>query len=105
MKQRIGEEATKNLNIILCDSLDKIAKELGTTTSFSIIAQAFENFFSLSTNYLKGQGEHFAAWVKKAKPGGIFPHVRGSQGSRRDLIFMAALVFYWNCNANVDCME
>jgi hypothetical protein len=59
-------------------------------------------FFSLCANYPKGQGEHFAAWLRVIKPGTPLYHVMGAQGSRHDLCLMAAPTIYMNRNVCFD---
>ena len=76
--------------VIVTDSLEKITPELRVTCVYSAIARAWDKFFSLCANYPKGQGEHFAAWLRVNKPGTPLYHVVGAQGSRHDLCLMAA---------------
>jgi hypothetical protein len=57
------------LRVIVTDSLEKIPPELRVTCVYSAIARAWDKFFSLCANYPKGQGEHFAAWLRVNKPG------------------------------------
>jgi hypothetical protein len=78
------------------DSLEQIPSELRVTCIFSAIACAWDKFFSLCANYPKGQGEHFAAWLRMNKPGTPLYHVVGAQGSRHDLCLMAAPAIYMN---------
>ncbi len=66
------------------------------TCVYSAIAHAWDKFFSLCANYPKGQGEHFAAWLRINKPGTPLYHVVGAQGSRHDLCLMAAPAIYMN---------
>ena len=47
-------------------------------------------------NYPKGQGEHFAAWLRVNKPGTALYHVVGAQGSRHNLCLEAAPAIYMN---------
>ena len=76
--------------VIVTDSLEKIPPELRVTCVYSAIARAWDKFFSLCANYPKGQGKHFAAWLRVNKPGTPLYHVVGAQGSRHDLCLMAA---------------
>jgi hypothetical protein len=57
------------LQVVVSESLEKIPPELQVTCIFLVIAQAWDNFFSICANYPKGQGEHFAAWLRVNKPG------------------------------------
>ncbi len=47
------------LQVVVSNSIENIPPELWVTCIFSAIACAWDNFFSLCTNYPKGQGEHF----------------------------------------------
>jgi hypothetical protein len=85
------------LRVVVSDSLENIPPELWVTCIFSAIARAWDKFFSLCANYPKGQGEHFAAWLRVNKPGTALYHVVGMQGSRHDLFLMAAPAIYMNC--------
>ena len=76
--------------VIVTDSMEKIPPKLRVTCVYSAIARAWDKFFSLCANYPKGQGEHFAAWLRVNKPGTPLYHVVGAQGSRHDLCLMAA---------------
>ena len=87
---------TAQLRDILRDSMEHIAPELRVTCVFSAMARAWDKFFSLSANYPKGQGEHFARWLKKKRPGVPLYHVEGASGSRHDLCLMAAPAIYMN---------
>jgi hypothetical protein len=84
------------LRVVVSDSLEQIPTELRVTCIFSAIARAWDKFFSLCANYPKGQGEHFAAWLRMNKPGTPLHHVVGAQGSRHDLCLMAAPAIYMN---------
>ncbi len=84
------------LRVIMSDSLEQIPAELRVTCIFSAIARAWDKFFSLCANYPKGQGEHFAAWLRVNKPGTALYHVVGAQGSRHDLCLEAAPAIYMN---------
>ena len=84
------------LRVVVSDSLEQIPPELRVTCIFSAIARAWDKFFSLCANYPKGQGEHFAAWLRMNKPGTPLYHVVGAQGSRHDLCLMAAPAIYMN---------
>ncbi len=44
----------------------------------------------------KGQGKHFAAWLRVNKHGTPLYHVVGAQGSRNDLCLIAAPAIYMN---------
>ena len=66
------------LRVIVTDSLEKIPPELRVTCVYSAIARAWDKFFSLCANYPKGQGEHFAAWLRVNKPGTPLYHVVGA---------------------------
>ena len=90
------------LCVIVTDSLEKIPPELRVTCVYSAIARAWDKFFSLCANYPKGQGEHFAAWLRVNKPGTPLYHVVGAQGSRHDLCLMAAPAIYMNRYACFD---
>jgi len=84
------------LRVVVSDSLEKIPPKLWVTCIFSAIARAWDKFFSLCANYPKGQGEHFAAWLRINKPGTALYHMVGAQGSRHDLCLMAGLAIYMN---------
>ncbi len=84
------------LRVVISDSLEKIPPKLQVTCIFLAIAQAWDKFFSLCANYPKGQGEHFAAWLRVNKPGTALYHVVGVQGLRHDLCLMAAPAIYMN---------
>jgi hypothetical protein len=84
------------LQVVVSDSLEQIPPELRVTCIFSAIARAWDKFFSLCANYPKGQGEHFAAWLRMNKSGTPLYHVVGAQGSRHDLCLMAAPAIYMN---------
>ena len=84
------------LQVVMSDSLEQIPTELRVTCIFSAIARAWDKFFSLCANYPKGQGEHFAAWLRANKPGTALYHVVGAQGSRHDLCLEAAPAIYMN---------
>ena len=92
-----GETAVSaSLRSLLADSLESVPSELRVSCIYSAIARAWDKFFSLCANYPKGQGEHFAAWLKVNKPGTALYHVVGAQGSRHDLCLMAAPAIYMN---------
>ena len=84
------------LRVVVSDSLEQIPVELRVTCIFTAIARAWDKFFSLCANYPKGQGEHFAAWLRVNKPGTALYHVVGAQGSRHDLCLEAAPAIYMN---------
>ncbi len=84
------------LRVVVSDSLELIPPELRVTCIFLAIARAWGKFFSLCANYPKGQGKHFAAWLRMNKPGTPLYHVVGPQGSRHDLCLMAAPAIYMN---------
>jgi hypothetical protein len=63
---------------------------------YSAIARAWDKFFSLCANFPKGQGKHFAAWLRVNKPLMPLYHVIGAQGSRHNLCLMAAPAIYMN---------
>ena len=90
------------LRVIMSDSLEQIPAELRVTCIFSAIARAWDKFFSLCANYPKGQGEHFAAWLRVNKPGTALYHVVGAQGSRHDLCLEAAPAIYMNRYVHFD---
>ncbi len=85
------------LRVIIFDSLEKIPPKLQVTCVYSAIACAWDKFVSLCANYPKGQGKHFAVWLRVNKPGTPLYHVVGGQGSRHDLCLMAAPAIYVNC--------
>jgi hypothetical protein len=85
-----------SLRILLADSLENIPADLRVSCIFSALARAWDKFFSLCANYPKGQGEHFAAWLKVHNPDTPLHHVVGAQGSRHDLCLMAAPAIYMN---------
>jgi hypothetical protein len=68
------------LQVIVSDSLEQIPPELQVTCIFLAIACAWDKIFSLRANYPKGQGEHFAVWLRVNKPGTPLYHVVGAQG-------------------------
>jgi hypothetical protein len=84
------QSVSSYLRVIVTNSLEKIPPELRVMCVYSAIARAWDKFFSLCANYPKGQGEHFAAWLRVNKPGTPLYHVVGAQGSRHDLCLMAA---------------
>jgi len=84
------------LQVVMSDSLEQIHTELRVTRIFLAIACAWDKFFSLCANYPKGQGEHFAAWLRVNKPGTALYHVFGAQGSRHNLCLEAAPAIYMN---------
>ena len=90
------KSVSASLRSLLLDSLEKVPFELRVSCVYSAIARAWDKFFSLCANYPKGQGEHFAAWLKVNKPGTPLHHVVGAQGSRHDLCLMAAPAIYMN---------
>jgi len=90
------KSVSASLRSLLSDSLEKVPFELRVSCVYSAIARAWDKFFSLCANYPKGQGEHFAAWLKVNKPGTPLHHVVGAQGSRHDLCLMAAPAIYMN---------
>jgi hypothetical protein len=93
---------SSSLRDILYDCLEKIPHELRATCVFSAIAWAWDKFFSLCANYLKGQGEHFAAWLRENKPDTPLYHVIGAQGSRHNLCLMVGPALYMNCHVCFD---
>ncbi len=82
------------LHVVVSDSLEKIPPELWVACIFSVIARAWDIFFSLCANYPKGQGEHFATWLRVNKPCTDLYHVVGMQGLRHDLCLLAAPAIY-----------
>ena len=84
------------LRVVVSESLENIPPELWATCFYSAIARAWDKFFSLCANYHKGQGEHFAMWLRVNKPGIALYHTVGVQGLRHDLCLMAALAIYMN---------
>jgi hypothetical protein len=84
------------LRAVVSDSLEQIPAELRVTCIFLAIARAWDKCFSLCANYPKGQGEHFAAWLRVNKPGTALCHVVGAQGSRHNLCLEAAPTIYMN---------
>ena len=84
------------LQVVVSDSLEQIPPELRVICISSAIACAWDKFVSLCANYPKGQGEHFAAWLRVNKPGTVLYHVVGAQGSRHDLCLEAAPAIYMN---------
>ncbi|KAL7536200.1 hypothetical protein ACHAXR_006982, partial [Thalassiosira sp. AJA248-18] len=87
---------TERLKIILKDSIDEIDVSLRVSAVFSSYCRAWDKFFSLNANYVKGQGEHFAPWFRVNHPGELLFHVENAQGSRQDLGMMAAPGIYMN---------
>ena len=96
------QSVSSYLRVIVTDSLEKIPPELRVTCVYSAIARAWDKFFSLYANYPKGQGKHFAAWLRVNKPGTPLYHVVGVQGSRHDLCLIAAPAIYMNRYACFD---
>ena len=92
----MDKEVTEKLRTILADSLEEIPSELWVTCVISALCRAWDKFFSLSCNYPKGKGEHWAAWLNHNRPGIPLYHVEGAQGSRHDLCLMAAPAIYMN---------
>jgi hypothetical protein len=84
------------LQVVVSDSLEQIPLELLVTCIFSAIACAWDKFFSHCANYPKGQGEHFAAWLRVNKLGTPLYHLVGVQVLRHDLCLMAAPATYMN---------
>ena len=96
------QSVSSYVRVIVTDSLEKIPPKLRVTCVYSAIARAWDKFFSLCANYPKGQGEHFAAWLRVNKPGTSLYHVVGTQGSRHDLCLIAAPAIYMNRYACFD---
>ena len=94
------KEVAKARKDMMMDTMDEIAPELRVSCVFSAFARAFDKFFSLSANYPKGKGKDFAEYMKEKFLGVLLFHVEGAQGSRHDLLFMAAPAIYmnrWHC--------
>ena len=98
------QSVSSYLRVIVTDSLENIPPELRVrvTCVYSAIAHAWDKFFSLCANYPKGQGKHFAAWLRVNKPDTPLYHVVGTQGSRQDLCLMATPAIYMNRYACFD---
>ena len=69
------------------------------TCVYSAIASAWDKYLSLCTNYPKGEGEHFALWLREKLPNTLLYHVIGAKGSRYGLSLMAVLAVYMHRRA------
>ena len=90
------KQLTSTLNNILRVSLDEIDPKLRVSASISAVVRAIDKMFSLSANYLNGDGAKFAQWMKEKHPGALLLHVERAAGSRQDLCTEGSLPIYMN---------
>ena len=96
---------TRELNLHLCASLDKIDPKLRVTTSMSAIIRAVDKEFSLSANYPKGHGKLFLEWIREYYPGVLLLHVERAAGSRQDLCTEGSMAIYLNYPYYVEFLD
>ena len=87
---------TKEWKGSLMGSEEEIDPILRVKCSFSAYCRAWDKFFSLNANYVKGAGGHFAAWFADTHPGDLLFHIENCVGSRQDICFLAAPGIYMN---------
>ena len=76
--------------------MDEIDPKLRVSASISAVVRAIDKMFSLSANYLNGDGAKFAQWMKEKHPGALLLHVERAAGSRQDLCTEGSLPIYMN---------
>jgi hypothetical protein len=72
---------TRELNLHLRASLDKIDPKLRVTTSMSAIIRAVDKEFTLLADYPNGDGKLFLEWIRGYYPGVLLLHVERAAGS------------------------
>lgn len=96
---------TKDLNVHLRASLDKIDPKLRVNESMSAIICAVDKEFSLSANYPKGHGKIFLEWIREYYPGVLLLHVERAAGSRQDLCTEGSMATYMNYPYYVEFLD
>lgn len=85
-----------HLRLLMKDSLDEIDPSLRIDTPHLHLARAFYKNFSLSCNYVKGDGEDFLMFVRTKLPGVYLYPVESTHGSRMDILYTSAPAIYMN---------
>ena len=96
----LGKETERamasHLTALLRDSLDEIDPSLRVATPHVAIARAFDKLLKLSCNYVKGDGDLFATFVRKHHPGVLLYPVESTHGSRQDIVFSSSVAMVMN---------
>jgi hypothetical protein len=96
---------TREPNLHLCASLDKIDPKLRVTTSMSAIIHAIDKEFSLLANYPKGHSKLFLEWIREYYPVALLLHVERAAGSRQDLCTEGSMAVYMNYPYYVEFLD
>ena len=90
---------SSKLSHLLCEDLAIIPPHLCVTCKIGDILRACDKEFNFTTNYAKGHGGMFHAWMETFHPGSSFvPAVRVLNGNRQDESFEGAFPLYVGCS-------
>jgi hypothetical protein len=105
----LGKEAERTmaslLTALLCDSLNEIEPTLRVAMPHGAIARAFDKLIKLSCNYVKGDGDFFATFVRKHHPGILLYPVESTHGSRQDIVFSSSVAMVMNCDVVIRFLD
>jgi hypothetical protein len=94
--KEVEHAMASHLTALLCDSLNEIDTTLRVATPHGAIARAFDKLLKLLCNYVKGDGDLFAMFVRKHHPGILLYPVESTHSSRQDIGFSSSVARVMN---------
>ena len=93
-------EVEKALSKFLTEELKEILSDIDPRLRFSCLwsefAHTYNKEFILDTNYPKGHGAWFYAWIKRHYPGILMFHFESIHGTHQDIIYSYSLAMHLN---------